>query len=253
MSQPYYVDDAVTLWHGDMRDLLPSLGVVADMCVTDPPYAETSLPWDKWPNGWPALVAAALPAASSLWCFGSMRMFLDRRAEFAGWRFAQDIVWEKQNGSSTVADRFNRVHEVAVQWYRGPWGEQHHDVPRELTGKVVKGPVHRSADPSVHTGARAAFTWEDDSTRRLRSVMRVHNMRFKAQHPTEKPTGILDPLIAYSCPPGGTVLDPFAGSGSTLDAARCSGRRAVGIEASEAYCEVIARRLAQGSLFGGVA
>ncbi len=67
-------------------------------------------------------------------------------------------------------------------------------------------------------------------------------------HPTEKPIGILDPLIRYACPPGGTVLDPFAGSGSTLVAARDSGRKAVGIEASEAYCAAIANRLAQGSL-----
>jgi site-specific DNA-methyltransferase (adenine-specific) len=53
----------------------------------------------------------------------------------------------------------------------------------------------------------------------------------------------LDPLIRYACPPSGLVLDPFAGSGSTLDAARQAGRRAIGIEAHEPYAEAAARRL----------
>ena len=101
------------------------------------------------------------------------------------------------------------------------------------------------------SGSRRANTWTDDGTRIMRSVPRVANMRMRGIHPTEKPVGLLDSLIAYACPPGGLVVDPFAGSGSTLDAARCSGRCAIGSEADEQYAERAARcLLAQADLFG---
>jgi site-specific DNA-methyltransferase (adenine-specific) len=60
---------------------------------------------------------------------------------------------------------------------------------------------------------------------------------------TEKPESLLSVLLSVVTPPMGTVLDPFAGSGSTLAAARRLGHRAIGVEADERYCEVIARRI----------
>lgn len=243
---PYYADADVTLYLGDMREVLPGLGLTVDCVVTDPPYGETSLAWDRWPDGWPAAAAAA---ARSMWCFGSMRMFLDRRDEFTAWKLSQDVVWEKPNGSSFAADRFKRVHEFALHWYRGEWGRIHHETPRVAVHHRTKGNVSTGAVRAAHTGVIGSGTWSDDGTRLVRSVIQAASMwRRGSVHPTEKPAEVLQPLIQYACPPGGLVLDPFAGSGSTAVAARLTGRRAVLIEADERYCEVIAKRLAQGVL-----
>ena len=245
MIEPYYEDADTVLYLGDCRKVLPYLDVTADCIVADPPYGDTSLAWDRWPDGWPD---AILSASRSMWCFGSMRMFLTRSTEFGGWRMSQDIVWEKHNGSGFHADRFRRVHEIATHWYQGDWNTVYHETPTtpDATARRIK-----SSGRPTHYGkadGHAPYASENGGPRLARSVFRVRSMHHAAAHPTEKPGGILTPLIEYACPPGGLILDPFAGSGSTAVAARLTGRRAVLIEADERYCEVIAKRLAQAVL-----
>lgn len=82
----------------------------------------------------------------------------------------------------------------------------------------------------------------------MRSVQFVRSEHGRAVHPTQKPLGILRPLIEYSVPPGGLVLDPFAGSGSSLLAARELGRRAEGCEINPDYCQAAIGRLSQMEL-----
>lgn len=243
--EPYYADDSVTLYHGDCRAVVHDAGLSADCIVADPPYGETSLPWDRWPNDWPTAVS---DAAKSMWCFGSMRMFLTRRDDFLSWRLSHDVVWRKPEGGFSPPDRFRRNHELALHWYRGPWGEIYHEAQRQASHGPDKGTVHRATYEAKWNGERGAAQWVDDGTRRSQSVLEISHMRLRGIHPTEKPVGILDPLIRYACPPGGTVLDPFAGSGSTAVAARMGGRKAVLIEADERYCELIVKRLAQDVL-----
>jgi site-specific DNA-methyltransferase (adenine-specific) len=245
--EPYYADETVALYVGDCREVLPALGVAADLVVADPPYGETSLAWDRWPDGWLATVAEV---TRSLWCFGSMRMFLQHGHAFAdaGWKLSQDVIWQKNTGSSFVADRFRRVHEHALHWYRGQWRDVHHEAVRVPHDGPNWGRRRNGPSRAQHFGGVRQNTWSDDGTRLLSSVIPAQNLRGKAIHPTEKPIGILTPLIEYGCPIGGTVLDPFAGSGSTLEAARLSGRRAIGVEADEGYAEKAALRLAQAPL-----
>lgn len=243
--KPYWSDGQVTLWLGDCREILPALAVTADLVLADPPYGETSLEWDRWPDGW---LEAAAGVSRSLWCFGSLRMYLAHAAEFAAtWKLSQDVIWEKHNGSGFANDRFKRVHEQPSHWFRGDWTTIYHEVP--VTPDARKIQVRRKQRPP-HMGEIDAgvFASEDGGPRLMRSVIYMRSMHGRAIHPTEKPLGILAPMLDYACPEGGLVVDPFAGSGSTLDAARCSGRSAIGIEADERYCELAARRLSQGTL-----
>ena len=249
MIEPYYEDDHVTIFHGDCQEMdLPA----ADLVLTDPPYGETSLDWDRWPVEWLRIIAATQPTTTPLWCFGSFRMFMEHAAEFdAWWKLGQDIVWEKHNGSGFAADRFRRVHEHAVQWYRGERDKVYSDPPT----RAKKAQRHDVRGVTPHIGAESGPRSSDGQGLMIeRSVLYVRSCHGDAVHPTQKPVGILRPLITYSCPPGGTVLDPFMGSGSTLVAAKEEGRKAIGIEAREDYCEAAALRCSQGVLdFGGAA
>lgn len=247
MPTPYYEDDLVSLYLGDFRDVLPGLNLDIGLVVADPPYGETSLVWDTWPNGWPQAIADL--GARSMWCWGSMRMFLDRGPEFdaAGWRLSQDVVWEKHNGSGSASDRFKRVHEHALHWYRGDWADIHHVTP--TTQDATARTVRRTAQPT-HWGdiGGASYRSEDGGPRLARSVIYARSMHGSAINETEKPTGVLEPLISYGAALGALVVDPFAGSSSTLVAARALGFPAVGVEKREQQCEAAARRLAQDCL-----
>jgi site-specific DNA-methyltransferase (adenine-specific) len=243
---PYYEDESVTLYVGDCREILPALGVVADCIVADQPYGETSLEWDRWPDGW---LEVAAGISRSMWCFGSLRMYLEHAAEYkaAGWKLSQDIIWEKHNGSSAFKDRFKRVHEQPTHWYQGAWGSIHHETP--VTNDATARTVRRKFKPPQWGELKGSqYASEDGGPRLMRSVIAVRSMHGQAIHRTQKPGGLLEPMIAYACPPGGLLIDPFAGSCSSLVVARMTGRRAIGIELREAQAEVAVHWLSQMTL-----
>lgn len=115
-----------------------------------------------------------------------------------------------------------------------------------MTADALRRTIKRSRKPAHWNGVgEGTFSSEDGGPRLMRSVMHVRNCHGYAVHPTQKPVGVVAPLVEYSVPPGGLVLDLFVGSGTVLQVAKDSGRRAIGFEADERYCEVTANRLSQ--------
>lgn len=233
------------LHNGDCLHFLPAMQANSvDVCITDPPYGDTSLEWDSQVDGWLVEVARILRPNASIWVFGSMRFLapLFDQMEELGFKYSQDIVWEKQNGTGFHNDRFRRVHEHAVMFYRGAWADVYHDPQYTLdaTAKTVR----RKTRPT-HTGHIDAghYVSEDGGPRLMRSVQYVRNEHGQAVHPTQKPLDIVLPLIRYSTPPGGVILDPFMGSASIGVAARLTDRSYIGIENNQGHFLTSHRRM----------
>ncbi len=226
---PYYSDEWVTLYHGDCREVLPTLEVdPLGVVVTDPPYSSgghqeagksagsigtrgvETIDYDNLSTrGYSRLMREVLRwcnQADEVYLFTDWRMWIESfdAVEGAGWRVRNMLVWDKNTMGMGL-----------------PWRNQH-----EL---IVYGKRRPAA---MVDGKRG-------------NVIRCQRSGNK-NHPTEKPVDLMTALIANS--PGGAVLDPFAGSGTTLVAAKSLGRKAIGVELSEQHCETAAKRLAQGAL-----
>ena len=218
MIDPYYVDEYVTLYHGDCLELA-DLWTCADVLVTDPPYgidwkagcihyrrstrstAESSIVGDSdtgarddmlsaWGTGRPAVV------------FGSWRIARPDRV-------THRLIWHKAGRKPGVSPAAffpsdEEVYLIGTGWQGRP------------TPTVITTTEAREQQPRA------------------------------IGHPTPKPLDLMGVLVGKS--PPGVIADPFAGSGSTLVAAKRLGRQAIGVEIDERYCEIASRRLSQGVL-----
>lgn len=230
---------------GDMRDKLAELPDESVHCIiTDPPYGQTSLAWDRWPDGWPSLVRRVLHPTGSMWVFGMLRMFMERADEFAGWALAQDVIWEKHNGSNPFADRFRRVHEQAAHFYRSdaPWSAVY-KAPLFTNDATARAVRRKRRPPQWGHIEASAYRSEDGGPRLMRSVLFCRSEHGVAEHPTQKPLATILPLLAYSCPPKGVVLDPFLGSGTVAVAAQRLQLHCTGIELNPEYAEMARCRI----------
>ena len=236
----------VTIYTGDALGVLAQIPAESvDAIVTDPPYGETSLKWDKRVQGWPAAARRVLKPTGSMWVFGSTRMFMEHAGAFEGWRLSHDVVWEKHNGTGLFNDRFRRVHEMALHFYRddAPWSKVYREP--QFTMDATARTVRKKAKPAHWIGATGATVYasDDGGPRLQRSVIFCRSEHRRAIHPTQKPIGIVEPLLLYACPPGGTVLDPFAGSGTTAVVAERLGRDSILVELNPDYAAMAKKRI----------
>lgn len=210
MSEPYYRDDQVTLWHGDCLEI--DAWLTADVLVTDPPYGVAHL------SGWDA-PTRAIANDATVHARDAVLAAWGRKpaAIFGTWKAARPanvrhlVVWDKSDGTGCGMGDLDAA-----------WGNSHEEI--YFLGEWKRGQRPRQA--SV-----------------IRSSTGMRSLSGAVGHPTPKPVPLMERIILQS--PPGSIADPFAGSGATLLAARNLGRRAIGVEMEERYCEIIARRLDQ--------
>lgn len=223
--KPYYQDDWVTLYHGDCLEVTDWLD--ADVLVTDPPYGVRleqifgdARKGSKRTRVYDVLNGDGSPDLRD----GALTLWAPRPAVvFGTWRVARPdgvrslLVWNKAGAFSGPANcAFFTTHEEIYIIGNGKWRAS---APPLLS--VITTSEYRPSQPAQYG------------------------------HPTPKPVQLMEILIDR-CPPG-VIADPFAGSGSTLAAAKNQSRRVIGVELEERYCEIAAKRLAQDSFdFGEV-
>jgi len=210
MIKPYYQDDAVTLYCGDCREILPELPK-HDLVVMDPPYGMDFQSNYRFKKHAKIANDGSLPI--DLISIG-IEMATRAAYVFCRWDNLQEmpapksvLAWVKNNWSMG-----DLKHEHGRQW------EACCFYARELHEFITRIPDVIFAD---RTG--------------------------NDLHPTQKPESLIRRIVGANV--GETILDPFAGSGTTGVAAKLEGRKATLIEMEERYCEIAAKRLAQGVLF----
>ena len=172
-----------------------------------------------------------------------------------GWYLRSDIIWHKPNPMpESVTDRPTKAHEMLFLLAKSE--RYHYDAeaikePATDTGRAngrdgrVEDLSARPPNSSPRTLRRLDYSQRG---RNKRSVWTIPTEPFPEAHFATFPQALIEPCIKAGCPAGGTVLDPFAGSGTTGLVAKRYGCRAVLIELNAAYCAIAARRLAQGVL-----
>ncbi len=211
---PYFERDGITIYHGDCLDILPLLDSV-DLMLTDPPYGIALKEHGRNGYDWTVMGDTNQEVGEAVIQFARFQdwpiiAFAHHRKPWSGkWR--QHLVWDKGPAVGGGGD-------PATCW-KQTW---------ELIQFVGTSKLNGPRDSAVLKFWVGQRDYHD--------------------HPCQKPVSLLSYLIEKTSVPYAVVFDPFMGSGSTLVAAMQSGRRAIGIEIEERYCEIAAKRLQQAVL-----
>jgi DNA modification methylase len=250
---PYYSDEFVTLYHGDCREVLPTLAPVTHI-ITDPPYSEH--------------------------VHGSARSSRMQSSNDRGGRYGADTRRNVDLGFEHLEPELRGACAQEFARLTSRWVLVFSDVE---SGHLWRGDLTAAGLDYVRTGAwiklgstpqfsgdrpatgfeaitichpKGRKRWNGGGRHAVWTVPIVldRGRNGARLHTTQKPEPLMHALVDQFTDPGETILDPFAGSGTTLLTAAQAGRKAVGIERDERYCEVIAKRLqnADVSLFGEV-
>jgi site-specific DNA-methyltransferase (adenine-specific) len=235
MIRPYYQDEWVTLYNADALDFIAELDGPVDAVITDPPYASgTRHEAGKSSSG--AMLRAGrfsdrpldLDQMTTIGFVWLMRAVAQgcRPLLVDGGSFLSFIDWRQWPNLVGAIETANLRIQGMVVWDKGHFG---------------MGNGFRSQHELVCHASKGVPTIYDKGIGNVLGFPRQEPV----DHPSPKPEGLMQKLVAAVTPVGGTVLDPFAGGGTTLRAAKNLGRKAIGVEIDRGYCDVAVARLRQ--------
>ncbi|RIU22649.1 site-specific DNA-methyltransferase [Mycobacteroides abscessus] len=250
--KPYYQDELVTLYHGDCLEILPSISGV-DLVVTSPPYNLGTSPGGAFGHYGPGQSRGGNKKWKGVGSSGiGYRNHDDSMPAEDYQRWQQDCLSAMWRTLTEVGAIFYN-HKPRVQ-RDGLWTPLvlNPGLPvRQIVTWARSGGFNFSTTNYVPTYewiiifAKTEMRLISRQASGIGDVWRFHQEP-NALHPAPFPIALPNTAISTTAP--SLVLDPLAGSGTTLRAAKNAGVRSIGIEKSEHYCEVIANRLAQGVL-----
>lgn len=183
-----------------------------------------------------------------------------------GWYLRSEIIWSKPNAMpESIHDRPTCAHEKVfllskssryfydkesvkekAEWKR--WGDQT-NAKYNQTNNGKAGFIKDRSKKHIYEYINSPGD-QEGLTKNLRNVWTIMTQPYPEAHFATYPEALVEPCIKAGCPEGGTVLDPFIGSGTTAFVARKHGRKCIGIELNEDYAKLIAKRTQQLSLTG---
>ena len=225
--KPYYQEKGITIYHGDCREILPGLEHV-DLVVTDPPfnvgYHYKSYKDKLSSEEYAALLVDAIRMPAVVVHYPEDMFFVSSCL--------------RQQPRKCVAWVYNAL--TPRKWRMFAWFGIEPDF--SLLKQPYKNPDDKRIMKEKEKGKEGANLydwWHNEQTKNV--------SKEKTEHPCQMPLVVMKKSLAIT--KGEVVADPFMGSGTTLRAAKDLGREAIGIEIEEKYCEIAAKRLAQGVLF----
>lgn len=237
---------------GDVIELLRMIpSGSADLVIADPPYGidkdfgkpdswKSISEWKDWCWSWLSECKRILKGDGSILLYGISHYICYNQVQLydLGMQYRRQIIWHYENGF--CGNRNLRATYEPLLWFS--MSEKHYF-------KEIREP-YKSADRLKYNVNKNGKVWKPNPEGRLAgdvwNIPTLAGRRFKDEkvgHPTQKPLAISERLVEHFCPPNGTVLIPFAGSGSECVAAFRAGRTFTGIELNERYCEIAEGRL----------
>lgn len=242
--KPYYQNKLVTLFHSSFEDVLPKLKPESiNTIISDPPYATTNLKWDQsinWNFFWNE-AGRFLTIKSPIVLFASGK-FVNQLINTNPKNYRYELIWEKNNtvGFLDAKHRPLRNHENILiftsKLFRGcTYNPQMTEGKKHIIGKSKKRCSH-------YGGQKGGMKVINTNLYYPKSILKFSRDTDNL-HPTQKPIKLMKWLVQTYSNRNEIILEPFAGSGSTMLAAQLANRRCIGIERDEKFCEIISKRL----------